>query len=280
MKTTISDHTRAAKELRATFLARHEESIARVIASHPKGSQLAKAGKMTHLDAKVTVARETGALNWQSLEAQILDRDFAIAIEHLDLRMVKSCLKKDPTLMKREIPSVDGSFATPPLSYVANVSLSLEHNGPTAKVASAMLDTGLVDEERLGYAMDQACSLGAEDVALILIEAGADVSQSTIFDATALHWAVTNGMPKVVEALVRGGANLEHRCTNWGGTPLWWGVRPVSTGPFRDLGDPVAAIRKIIELGADIHAKSNDGRSVHDMSRRHADMSDLMDEYF
>ena len=279
MRNTIRDRSDEAKSLREAFLRGDQEAAARVQAAHPKGSLIVRDGKMTHLDARSIIARENGALNWQRFEQQMLDCEFARAIEHLDEKAVKSCLKKDPTLMDREIPAMDAKFATPPLSYIANVSLYLGHRGATAAVARAMLDTGLVEGERLGYAMDQACSLGAEAVALVLVDAGAPVNQPTIYDATALHWAVNNGMPKLVEELVRRGADLEARCSHWGGTPLWWAVRPVGTKWIADLGDREASIRKAIELGADTGATSKDGRSVYDVSRKHVDMRKLMDEY-
>ncbi len=278
MIATIKDRSDEAKQLREAFLRGDGEAAARVEAAHPKGSSIVREGKMTHLDARSVVARENGALNWQRLEQHTLDCEFALAIEHLDVKSVKSCLKKDPSLMEREIPAIDGKFATPPLSYVANVSLYQGHHGESAATASAMLETGLVDSERLGYAMDQACSLGAEDMALVLVEAGADVNQSTIYDATALHWAVNNGMPKLVEALVKRGADLERKCSHWGGTPLWWAVRPVGTRWIADLGDREASIRMAIELGANTAATSKDGRSIYDVSRKHAETRKLIDE--
>lgn len=233
---------------------------------------------MTHLDARSVIARENGALNWQRLEQQTLDCEFARAVENLDAKSVNACLTKDPTLMKREIPALDAKYATPPLSYIANVSLSQRHRRATSAVARSMLDTGLVDAERLGYAMDQACSLGAEELALVLLAAGADANQPTIYGASSLHWAVNNGMPRLVEELVKQGADLECKCSHWGGTPLWWAVRPVGTKWIADLGDRDASIRKAIELGADTTATSKDGRSIYAVSRKHRQTRTLIDE--
>ena len=279
MRVTIKDRSDEAKRLREAFLAGEADAVRRVQAVHPKAAAIVAQGKISHLDARSVIARENGALNWPRYEQQMLDCTFALAIEQLDLKSVTACLKTDPSLIEREIPAMDAKFATPPLSYVANVSLYNRHRGPSAPIARAMLDTGLIDDERLGYAMDQACSLGAEAMALVLVDAGADVNQPTIYGATALHWAVNNGMPRLVEALVERGADLERKCEHWQGTPLWWAARGVGTKSISDLGDRPAAMRKAVELGADTGATSKDGRSIHDVSRKHADIRRLIDEY-
>jgi ankyrin repeat protein len=123
-----------------------------------------------------------------------------------------------------------------------------------------------------------ATSLGAEQVANILIESGADVAATSIFGATSLHWAAYMGLPSTVEKLLQAGALLEARCTEFGATPLFWAAHGFGPrGPENSTGQ-IAAASVLIGAGAKIDTTNKDGLTAIDCSLRgnSSEMHDLL----
>lgn len=68
-----------------------------------------------------------------------------------------------------------------------------------------------------------AASLGAEDVGLRLLDAGADPKPRGSFaNETALHWAAHEGLDRLVTRLLEAGADPNLKDNRWEGTPLEW----------------------------------------------------------
>ena len=123
-----------------------------------------------------------------------------------------------------------------------------------------------------------ATSLGAEQVANILIESGADVAATSVFGAVPLHWAAYMGLPSTVEKLLQAGAPLEARCTEFGATPLFWAVHGFGPrGPDNSTGQ-IAAASVLIGAGAVIDTTNKDGLTAIDCSLRakSSEMHDLL----
>jgi ankyrin repeat protein len=113
-----------------------------------------------------------------------------------------------------------------------------------------------------------ATSLGAEKVANFLIESGADVDATSVFGAVPLHWAAYMGLPSTVEILLRTGAALEAKCTEFGATPLFWAVHGFGPRGPDNAGGQIAAARVLIGAGAAIDTTNKDGLTAIDCSRR------------
>ena len=64
-----------------------------------------------------------------------------------------------------------------------------------------------------------ACECGHEDIAVFLLERGADLHDPADTGATALHWAAGAGHLELVTLLLQRGARLEI-INRWGGTVL------------------------------------------------------------
>ena len=75
-----------------------------------------------------------------------------------------------------------------------------------------------------------AASLGAEDVGLRLLDAGADPHARGNGGETALHWAALFGELRLVERLIEG-ANLELEDDQYHSTPLGWAMHSVCEPP-------------------------------------------------
>lgn len=123
-----------------------------------------------------------------------------------------------------------------------------------------------------------ATSLGAEQVANILIESGADVAATSVFGATSLHWAAYMGLPSAVEKLLQAGALLEARCTEFEATPLFWAAHGFGPrGPDNSTGQ-IAAASVLIGAGAEIDTTNKDGLTAIDCSLRgnSSEMHDLL----
>jgi ankyrin repeat protein len=100
----------------------------------------------------------------------------------------------------------------------------------TTDVALEMTDILLAAGSNVnGLATDKetplhgAASLGAEDVGLRLVGAGANVHATGSFAGeTPLHWAAHEGLVRLVARLITAGADLTVRDRKWNGTPMDW----------------------------------------------------------
>ena len=130
------------------------------------------------------------------------------------------------------------------------------HNTEALKAAlDAGADINAANVE--GYtALMFAAAYNSADVVRFLIENGADISAVvSMFDLNALHIAsLLNPHPDVVEALVRGGFDIESKAPT-GDTPL---VIAALKNPNLEV------VQRLVELGADKTAYSGeDGRTVY-----------------
>lgn len=96
-----------------------------------------------------------------------------------------------------------------------------------------------------------AASLHAEQVGLLYIERGADIHHAGCHGGTALHWAAWIGRDKLVERLIREGAEINRRCTDFRGTPLLWAVHGYKFAGEKNRHHQIACVQLLLEAGAD-----------------------------
>jgi ankyrin repeat protein len=150
------------------------------------------------------------------------------AIDNADPAALRRTLEETPAAANELIHwGPDHKNTAHPLHYVCDKffdkTLSVE-------IALAMTDillgagsdvNGLPENRET--ALHGAASLGAEDVGLRLVEAGANVQATGSFAGeTPLHWAAHEGMVRLVTRLIAAGADLTVRDKKWNGTPLDW----------------------------------------------------------
>jgi hypothetical protein len=75
-----------------------------------------------------------------------------------------------------------------------------------------------------------AASLGAQDVGLRLLAAGAKPDLRGLFGETALHWAAMLGEDRLVSELIRG-SNVNLKDEKYNSPPLGWAIHGLCDAP-------------------------------------------------
>lgn len=110
-----------------------------------------------------------------------------------------------------------------------------------------------------------AASLHADRVAVLYIENGANINHAGCHGGTALHWAAWCGRDKVVERLVREGAEINRKCIDFKATPLFWAVHGAKNGGSDSVQDTLACINILVEAGADKNIPNGNGKTILDL---------------
>jgi ankyrin repeat protein len=198
-----------------------------------------------------------------------------ISIDKGDVAAVRAALQADPSLANREIRwQLNQENRSDPLHYVADAVFNgWLGNSAEADIAKALLEHGAAIDGSHGREspLIGAVSLGAERVARVLIEAGADLECRSVFGARALHWAAWIGLQSLVVRLLEQGAALEARCTEFGATPLFWAVHGYGPSGHRNKSGQLAAAGVLIKAGAAVATSNLEGLSALELARQAAD---------
>lgn len=211
------------------------------------------------------------------------DDSFRRLIEQGDVVGARRALERDPTLANRTIRwHLNQDNESDPLHYVSDcVSQGWLTNGSEGELAELLLAHGAaINGNDRESPLIAAASLGAEKVATVLINAGAALESTSIYDARALHWAAWVGGSKTVEQLVSRGAELEAKDSEFGATPLFWAVHGYGpNGPEKK--DQVGAARILLAAGANARTSNKQGTSAIEMAETCAkrDMYELLKRY-
>jgi len=99
-----------------------------------------------------------------------------------------------------------------------------------------------------------AASLGAEDVGLALLDAGAESQLRGIFGETALHWAAMLGEDRLVNRLVeRSDLNLKDKKYN--SPPLGWAIHGYFNPPAGNKGEQREVVALLVAAGARVESE-------------------------
>ena len=208
------------------------------------------------------------------------DKGFRLLLEAGDLQGLKSALASDPEMANQSVEwFLNQANESDPLHYVCDcVFYDCLDDAQAAEVAALLLEYGALMEGGKGREspLIAATSLGAEAVAKLLIESGANVEAPAVFGARPLHWAASIGLPSTVALLIQHGAELEAKCAEFGATPLYWaafGCGP--NGPHKKR-DPLGAAKVLIDAGASVDTTNNQGMSALTCSQQ-ADSNAMYD---
>jgi hypothetical protein len=94
-----------------------------------------------------------------------------------------------------------------------------------------------------------AASLGAEDVGLRLVDAGAKPGLRGMFGETALHWAAMLGEHRLAARLIPG-SDLNLKDDQYKSTPLGWAVHGWLNPPAGNQGGQREVIVQLVDAGA------------------------------
>lgn len=212
------------------------------------------------------------------------DDTFRRLIEQGDVDGLSRALERDPSLANRTIRwYLNQHNESDPLHYVSDcVAQGWLTNGKEGEIAKLLLAHGAAIEGTDGREspLIAAASLSAGKVATVLLEAGAKLEATSIYDARALHWAAWVGDSKTVEQLIARGAELEPKDSEFGATPLFWAVHGYGpNGPEKK--DQVGAARVLLAAGAIAQTSNKEGCSALEMAEDGAkrDMYELLKQY-
>ncbi len=172
-------------------------------------------------------------------------------------------LQNNPALANEKI-HLD-KHSSDPLHLISDCIFNgILHNGSEAELTKILLHHGaaLNGSEDSETPLIGAVSLGAESVAEVLLDAGADIYPTSVHGSTALHWAAYMGLPNIVERLLALGADTETRCSSFTSTPLFWAVHAIRYGASPDIDAISAAIKVLIDHGADTTTENFEGYAV------------------
>src|SRR5260370_36626044 len=94
-----------------------------------------------------------------------------------------------------------------------------------------------------------AASLGAEDVGLRLLDAGARPDLRGLFGETALHWASLLGEDRLVARLIEG-SDLDLKDQKYNSPPLGWAIHGWSDPPAGNHGRQREGVGLLVAAGA------------------------------
>ena len=196
---------------------------------------------------------------------------FRTAIESGDLDTVRRALVADPGLAQRTIVwDLNQRNESDPLHFVSDcVSNGWLKNGMEVPIAQLLIEYGAPINGSPGREspLIGAVSLGADGVARLLVEAGAELESSSIFGSRAIHWAAWVGSASTMELLIGHGAQIEPRCQEFAATPLFWAVHGWGPDGPREKRDQVAAARLLIEAGATVQTENRQGVTALELAR-------------
>ena len=179
--------------------------------------------------------------------------DIRTIIEAGDVAALQQVLATEPAWANTPIHwGQNDEIVTQPLHFLCDKVFDGTLTDETAaRLAQALIATGADINHQNGDPLNAAASLGATEVGLLLLDAGAHPDLRGLFGETALHWAATIGNSVLVHRLLEKGAPVDVKDEKWKSTPLgWalhgWGERP----PAGDHGHHREVVAYLVRAGA------------------------------
>lgn len=210
---------------------------------------------------------------------------FGHLVKQGDVDGLRSALESDPGLANRAIRwYLNQDNESDPLHYVSDcVGNGWLINGREGEIAELLLAHGAEINGTGGREppLIASVSLGAENVAKVLIEAGAELEATSIFGSRALHWAAWMGAATTVELLIARGAEIEAKDSRFAATPLFWAVHGYGPNGPSMKRDQVGAARMLIEAGANTRTFNKDRLSALELANTcmRKEMHELLQRY-
>ena len=183
--------------------------------------------------------------------------DVKTAIEAGDAAALRRLLADVPARADELIRwGKDCRIATHPLHYVSDMRFEGRlQSGKELPLMEALIQAGAdVDFQRNGEGdtpLIGAASLGAEEVGLRLLNAGAKPGLRGLFGETALHWAALLGEDRLAGRLIESvDPNLKDK--KYKSSSLGWAVHGWCNPPAGNHGRQLEVVRLLVAAGATV----------------------------
>lgn len=185
--------------------------------------------------------------------------DIKTAIETMDAGALRRLLAEDPARADRLITWGEDKgqrILTHPIHYISDVLFNYPaKKGRELDLVAALIDAGadinFQSAPRTDTPLIGAASLGAEDVGLELLRAGARTEIVGVFGETALHWAAHLGEARLAAGLIPC-SDLSFKDEKFGGTPLDWTLHGWRKAPPGSVGQHRAVVALLVAAGAKV----------------------------
>ena len=195
--------------------------------------------------------------------------DVKTAILKGDADALRRLLRDDPSQANTLIRwGVNDCVSTHPLHFVSDMLFEGKlQRGQELPLIDALIQAGSnLNFQKNGKGdtpLIGAASLGAEEVGLRLLDAGAKPDLRGLFGETALHWAALLGEDRLAERLIPG-ADLNLKDEKYQSPPLGWAIHGWSTPPAGNQGRQREVVMLLVAAGAKVEPEwleSEDGRA-------------------
>ncbi len=190
--------------------------------------------------------------------------DVKTAIRNGDADALQQLLREDSSRANALVHW--GNCRTHPLHYVSDMLFEgTLQKGKELLLIDALIQAGAdLNFQRDGKPetpLIGAASLGAEEVGLRLLDAGANPNLRGLFGETALHWAALLGEDRLAGRLIEG-ADLNLTDETYKSPPLGWAIHGWCDPPAGNLGRQREVIVSLIAAGARIERKWLESENV------------------
>jgi hypothetical protein len=185
---------------------------------------------------------------------------------HIEIMEVKTCIQTGDAVTLRQLLAEDparanaliswGKCITHPLHYISDMIFNgTLQRGKELPLVDTLIQAGSeLDFNKDGEsetALIGAASLGAEDVGLRLLEAGARADIRGIFGETALHWAAMLGEDRLVDRLTPV-SEIDLPDAKYHSTPLGWAIHGWCNTPAGNYGRQREVAAILVRAGAQV----------------------------
>jgi hypothetical protein len=183
--------------------------------------------------------------------------DVKLAIDSGDASALRRLLLEDSS--RANEPIRWGRCLTHPLHYVSDMLFNgTLQTGKELPLVDALIEGGsdpnFNKNGKSETPLIGAASLGAEDVGLRLLDAGARPEVRGLFGETALHWAAMLGEDRLTARLIPG-SDLNLRDEKYNSPPLGWAIHGWSDSPAGNHGRHHEVVALLVAAGAKVQSE-------------------------
>ncbi|MBV9743609.1 MAG: ankyrin repeat domain-containing protein [Acidobacteriia bacterium] len=186
--------------------------------------------------------------------------DVKTAIRNGDAAALRELLIEDRSRANELIRwgGLGKSCLTHPLHFIADMLFKgMLAKGKELPLADALIEAGAdvdfhrdrEDGKKSETPLIGAASLGAEDLGIRLLDAGARPELRGLFGETALHWAAMLGEDRLTVRLIEG-SDLNLKDEQYSSPPLGWAIHGWSDPPAGNHGRQREVVVLLVSAGA------------------------------